>query len=116
MNRWDGPDGQWAAFRERVTWGPSRRIQEAWIQGNTERYIVVLATEFVTGLHVMDGDGGWIDAPGEDAWERMNDAAGEAISLKCLELWEAQSEARNPKGLTPTPPSSPQSEPLTATT
>lgn len=104
--RWDGPDGQWAEFHKTVTWGPSRRIQEAWIAGDTEKYIVALATEFVTGLHVKDGDGGWIDTPGPDAWERMTDLAGEGISLRCLELWEAQSDARNPKGSPETPSAS----------
>lgn len=111
LGRWDGPDGQWVTFRQRVTWGPSRRIQDAYLEGDIGAYVVVLATEYVSGLHVKDGGDGWIDAPGDDAWERMDDATGEAITLRCLELWEGQRKARNPKGSTPTPPSSPQSEP-----
>lgn len=100
LSRWEGPDGQWATFREAYSWGQSNRINEGFEGESTKAAMEILATETVTGLHVKDMTGGWCDEPGADTWERMDGKAGEAISVRCLEIWTAWRTARDPKDTT----------------
>jgi hypothetical protein len=109
-DRWDGPDGQWATFRTSYSWGQSRRITSAILTDDVVAFMLALAQETVTSLHVKADGGGWIDQPGDDAWERMDGQAGDAIASACKDVWTAWRDARDPKGTTGTPTDSPPSE------
>ncbi len=108
--RWDGPDGQWATFRTSYSWGASRRINKALLSDDVSEMMLVLAQATVTALRAKDDKGGWVEAPGPEAWETIDAKAGEAVAGKCMDIWTAWRTAQDPKGLTETPTALPSPE------